>query len=99
MRLNKLGKHSAKSIKVVQLTKTGDYVAIFVSMRDASIKTGVQHSDITAVCKGERKKAGGYIWKHVTDFHPFVLRLLKDVYTLTPLFASRSSFPSSCTHT
>ena len=82
-----LGKHSATSKNIIQLSKDGDFVSSFVSMRDASIKTGVCYTSITQVCKNERETAGGYKWKYVKDIHPFVLRLLKDVYILTPLFA------------
>lgn len=83
----KVGKHSATSKNVIQLSKDGDFVSSFVSMMDASIKTGVCYTSITQVCKNERETAGGYKWKYVKDIHPFVLRLLKDAYILTPLFA------------
>ena len=61
-----LGKHSGNSMKVSQFTINGEYIATFVSMRDASIKTGVCHSSITQVCKGDRQTAGGYIWRYAS---------------------------------
>lgn len=66
LRNAKLGKHSATSMKVSQFTKNGEYVATFVSMRDASLKTGVCHSSITQVCKGDRKSAGGFLWRYAS---------------------------------
>lgn len=66
MRDAKLGIHTANSMKVSQFTKSGEHIATFESMRDASLKTGVCHSSITQVCKGERKTAGGYIWRYAS---------------------------------
>lgn len=64
MRKAKLGSHSAISKKVIQTTKDGEYVASFVSMREASLKTGVCYVSITQVCKGQRTSAGGYKWSY-----------------------------------
>lgn len=62
----KLGKHTAISMKCSQYTKDGQYIDTYPSMRDASLKTGVCHSSITQVCKGERKTAGGFKWRYAS---------------------------------
>lgn len=37
---------------------------LYGSILEASIKTGVQKQNICKCCKGERKTAGGFIWKY-----------------------------------
>jgi hypothetical protein len=54
------------SKKVVQYTLSGTYINSFNSIREAQRNTGIQHSQISMVCRGVRKAAGGYIWKGVT---------------------------------
>ena len=55
----------ATSKPVVQYSKFGNYVAKFKSENEASRKTGICQSSITACCnkKKHRKTAGGYIWR------------------------------------
>lgn len=86
--------------QVAQLDKDGKLVNLFDTANDAERELSIFATSIVSVCKGHKcKTAGGYKWKYVKDIHPFVLRLLKDVYILTPLFANQSSSPSSCTRT
>lgn len=66
MRNAKVGKHTPVSMKCSQYTKDGQYIDTYPSMREASLKTGVCHSSITQVCKGERKTAGGYRWRYAS---------------------------------
>ena len=33
-------------------------------MREAGESIGINHSNISLVCKGEREQAGGYIWRY-----------------------------------
>lgn len=51
----------ANRVPVIQLTKSGKFVADFESGLDAYDKTSICH--IHDVCNGKRKTAGGYIWK------------------------------------
>ena len=53
----------AHSKNVLQYTNTGDFVAEYISGKQASQKTGISASHISHVCKGLRKTAGGYYWK------------------------------------
>lgn len=54
---------NGKKKKVVQLTLEGNFVKIWDSLGDAQEKLGI--SNISYVCRGNRKSAGGYIWKYL----------------------------------
>lgn len=43
----------------------GEILETFISISDASRKKGINNSNISMVCKGQRPKAGGYIWRYV----------------------------------
>lgn len=58
------GKNNHLSKSVQQLDKDGNIINEFESMSDAEIETGVFCSNISRVCNGTRKYAGGYIWKY-----------------------------------
>lgn len=51
--------------KVVQMNLNGEIIAVFLSQREASEKTGTCRSSITRCCTGDRKTAGGYRWKYL----------------------------------
>lgn len=44
--------------------ETGKILEIFISISDASRKMNINSSNISMVCKGQRPKAGGYIWAY-----------------------------------
>ena len=46
---------------------TGSVLRIFNSISEAGRELSINASNITGVCKGQRKKAGGYSWKYLTD--------------------------------
>lgn len=50
--------------KVIQLHLDGVEVCKFNSISEASFKTGINKSSIAKVCRGERKLAGGYLWRY-----------------------------------
>jgi len=52
---------------VVQFDLDGKFIAEYANASEANRKTGVNNSHIGAVCKGLRKTAGGYIWKHKNE--------------------------------
>lgn len=60
--LGKTGYLCKNSKEVEQITKEGDIIAIFGSCEEANRLTGIFH--ISAVCRGERQNAGGYIWQY-----------------------------------
>lgn len=53
-----------KAKPVIQLTLEGEFVNIFESIRDAERKLHINNTSIVKVLNGERKTAGGYIWKY-----------------------------------
>lgn len=56
-----------KAKTVVQYTKDGEFVSVYISIRDANSKTGVHRGDISKCCKGIFKQAGGYVWRYKQD--------------------------------
>ena len=54
----------AHNIPIEQLSADGVIIAEYGSILEASIKTGVHKQNICKCCKGERKTAGGFIWKY-----------------------------------
>ena len=50
--------------KVVQIDVNNNIIAVFDSIKDANIATGVDNSSIVRVCKGKQKSAGGWMWKY-----------------------------------
>ena len=45
-------------------TLDGEFIKEYPSVREAALHIGVNATSISKVCKGQRKKAGGYIWKY-----------------------------------
>ena len=58
-----VGAANSKAVCQIDL-KTGKVIAIFNSAIEAEKKLGIQNH-INAVCKGNRKSAGGYGWKYL----------------------------------
>lgn len=66
--------HLKKKVKQIDI-KTGNVIAIYNSYREASLKTGISETNISAVCRGykaknrpqARKTAGGYKWITCND--------------------------------
>ena len=50
---------------VIKMSLDGTIISEYPSAMDAERQTGVKH--ISKVCRGERKTAGGFIWKYKTD--------------------------------
>ena len=49
--------------RVDMLDVEGNLLRTFDSQREASKVTGIQVANISAVCRGLRKSAGGYVWR------------------------------------
>ena len=43
---------------------TGELLATFPSTNEAGRVTGINQSNISSCCNGNRKSAGGYVWKY-----------------------------------
>ena len=53
--------------KVIQYDKNMNLIKIYISESEAERKTGVPQGNISKVCLGKRKKAGGFIWQHLNQ--------------------------------
>ena len=61
----KKGIHARNTKKVIQIDKnTGEEIACWFTMNYAYEELNIQSSGISKACKGQRKTAGGYIWKY-----------------------------------
>ncbi len=49
---------------ILQFSKDGEFIAEYPSIMEASRQTGCNQGHICDCCKGNRKSAGGYIWKY-----------------------------------
>ena len=52
--------------KVLQFTKSGEFIKEWVSAIEAARELGIARSNICKCCKGERKSAGGYVWRYAS---------------------------------
>ena len=57
--------HNAQAIQ--QYDKDGNFIKEYSTITEASKATGTCLSKITAVAKGKRKTAGGFVWKYSSD--------------------------------
>ncbi len=53
----------SKKVQMIDL-KTGDVLKTFDSISEASRQMKISSGNISAVCRGERRQASGYIWKY-----------------------------------
>lgn len=59
-----LYKPDGKNKKVIQLSRDGLFIKEHRSLKHAGIDTNTMRSDISSVCSGKLKTAGGFIWKY-----------------------------------
>lgn len=52
-----------KSKKVLQFDKFNNFINEFIGAKEAEKLLNISQSNISEVCRGKRKSAGGYIWK------------------------------------
>ena len=58
------GKIYANTKPILQFSKSGELIAEYSSLTEASRQTGCNNSHISSCCKGNRKSTGGYIWEY-----------------------------------
>lgn len=63
----KCGKDSPLSIPVLQLDMEFNVVAKYAALSEACRITGIPDANIAKVAKGERRQAGGYIWRYADN--------------------------------
>lgn len=56
-----------KTIPTAQYDTNDNLIQIYKSRVEAEKATGINASSIWAVCKGQRKTAGGYKWKRISE--------------------------------
>lgn len=56
-------KMMSRNKPIEQYTKTGEFVARYISRKEAFAETGVAQSSICRCANGKLKSAGGFIWK------------------------------------
>lgn len=61
--VSKIIERNQKPVKMID--NSGKTIAIFTSMKEAGIMTGINPRRISDVCLNKRNKAGGYIWERV----------------------------------
>jgi len=83
--------HPGLSKGVIQFSFNNEIVRFYPSTRQAERETGISYTNISACCLGKAKSAGGYKWRYVKDFHPLVLRLLKNTYLVGNLLSRNAS--------
>ena len=54
------------SKKILQYTKSGEFIKEWVSAIEAARELGIARSNISACCQGNRKSAGGYVWRYAS---------------------------------
>ena len=54
----------ARSKKILQFTKSGEFISEWQSAREAHRELGISQGNICACCNGKRKSAGGFIWRY-----------------------------------
>lgn len=54
-----------KPMKQVNQIHNGSVVATYESMQSAALSTGISRGNISQVCAGKRKTAGGYSWSRL----------------------------------
>ena len=54
----------ANSKKVLQFTKSGEFIKEWPSINEAAQQLGIAHSNICRCCNRKLKSAGGYIWEY-----------------------------------
>ena len=62
----KVARKSSRKVVMCDLN-TKEEIKTFDSLSDAARELGINSSNITSVCKGLRKNAGGYAWKYFQD--------------------------------
>ena len=50
--------------KILQFTKSGEFIREWPSLKEASRQLGIAQSNICNCCNGKLKSAGGYVWRY-----------------------------------
>lgn len=62
-----LSKTSPNKRAIAQFDMNNQLLATYESAKEAERQTGIDHSQIAAVCRGKRRQTHNYIWKYLED--------------------------------
>ena len=69
---------SKKNVSVLQFDKNMNFICKYISISEANRKTSIAIQNISACCRGDRKYAGGYIWKYTSDMENYFFETLAE---------------------
>ena len=72
-RKGRTGELCPNSIRIVQLTKQGEFIKEFCALQEAFRQTGIWTSNIGNCIKGKLKTAGGYKWMYLDEYNKSAL--------------------------
>lgn len=61
------------SKRIAQYSLSNELIYVYENMTDVELKTGVNHSNVSACCNGRRKVAGGFTWKYFEEIEKEVI--------------------------
>lgn len=61
------------SKRIAQCSLSNEIICVYEDMTEVELKTGINHSNVSACCNGRRKTAGGFIWKYYEDVEKEVI--------------------------
>lgn len=64
----KTGKDNHSSIPIVQLTMDGEFVRQWACAADVGRELGINHTSISACCRGIYKSSGGFRWMRLSEY-------------------------------
>lgn len=62
-----------RSRRIVQYSLSNELIYVYEDMTEVELKTGINHSNVSACCNGRRKVAGGFIWKYFEEIEKEVI--------------------------
>lgn len=63
-----ISKTAYQKTKVVQLSMSGEYIATFASIKEASDALGIQRASISICCRKPNRTGKGYRWMYLSDY-------------------------------
>ena len=78
----KFGAEHHRSIQIVQLTLDGKFIKKWSATMEVERELGIQHTNITACCRGKKKYAGGFRWIYASEY----FKRKKSLKEIRPLF-------------
>jgi hypothetical protein len=81
---------SPKRKKIIQFSLDGLFIKIWDCMSDVHRRLNIRVGDLTCVCQGKQKTAGGYQWKYYIENYPLTLSSI-NIYAKSDEFKKQQS--------